>query len=132
MPLYTFECPDCGEFDKFYRIKDMPERTECPECGTNSKKVIVKGHGGYQRPDAEWIRGVSNMFEDDGFAPVQTRDELVKFYDNNKNIRPKEPFAGCPSRFASEGPQDEKTFKNNRFKKATASLAKMRRIEVAA
>jgi len=33
MPIYAFECADCGHaFDRLQRLSD-PDPTDCPECG---------------------------------------------------------------------------------------------------
>ena len=40
MPLYTYECPNHGDFDIPLPIKCVTERFPCVECGEISKKVI--------------------------------------------------------------------------------------------
>jgi putative FmdB family regulatory protein len=42
MPIYEFECPDCGEtFERLQRLSD-PDPTTCPTCGkTHVKRKLT-------------------------------------------------------------------------------------------
>ncbi len=53
MPLYEYECSDCGhEFEVMQKASD-PRKTKCPKCGGRLRKVIsapalqFKGQGWY-------------------------------------------------------------------------------------
>jgi putative FmdB family regulatory protein len=53
MPIYTYECEDCGvRFDTRQKFSDDPI-TECPECGGHVHRVpqpvgvVFKGSGWY-------------------------------------------------------------------------------------
>lgn len=53
MPIYTYECDECGvRFDKRQKFSDDPV-TECPECGGYTHRVpqavgiVFKGSGWY-------------------------------------------------------------------------------------
>ena len=53
MPLYEYQCMDCGvRFERHQRFQDAPIRT-CPECGGQVQRligpvgVIFKGSGFY-------------------------------------------------------------------------------------
>ena len=37
MILFSFECKDCGVFDKFTKYTAT---TDCPTCGKESKKIL--------------------------------------------------------------------------------------------
>ena len=37
MILFSFECKDCGVFDKFTKYTTT---TDCPTCGKESKKIL--------------------------------------------------------------------------------------------
>lgn len=53
MPIYTYECEECGvRFDKRQKFSDDPI-AECPECGGHTHRVpqpvgiVFKGSGWY-------------------------------------------------------------------------------------
>lgn len=53
MPLYEYECKQCGyRFEKIKRFSDEPEKT-CPECGGHVEQLLsapavqFKGEGWY-------------------------------------------------------------------------------------
>ena len=55
MPLYSYECSNCGvQFDKLQKFADKPIK-RCPECNKNTAKrviqpagIIFKGSGWYK------------------------------------------------------------------------------------
>ncbi len=53
MPIYEYECPECGEvFEEWLKEYDVDE-APCPKCGASAKRVIsntsfmLKGGGWY-------------------------------------------------------------------------------------
>ncbi|MBI5960055.1 MAG: zinc ribbon domain-containing protein [Chloroflexi bacterium] len=53
MPIYTYECDECGvRFDEHQKFSDAPI-SECPECGGHTHRVpqpvgiVFKGSGWY-------------------------------------------------------------------------------------
>ncbi|HHN74812.1 MAG TPA: zinc ribbon domain-containing protein [Acidobacteria bacterium] len=53
MPIYEYQCQNCGhEFEKIQKFSDRPVR-RCPECGGKTEKLIsrsafvLKGGGWY-------------------------------------------------------------------------------------
>ena len=41
MPLYEFECENCGfQFEEMIKLKDTGEEIECPKCQNRAKKLI--------------------------------------------------------------------------------------------
>lgn len=52
MPIYLYECEECGRFEEFQKISDDALQ-ECPDCGREVRKiignpgVIFKGSGFY-------------------------------------------------------------------------------------
>ena len=55
MPIYTYECDECGvRFDQRQRFSDDP-LSECPECGGHVHRVpqpvgvVFKGSGWYAK-----------------------------------------------------------------------------------
>ena len=54
MPLYEYQCEDCGErFERIRKFSDPPLEERCPKCGGPIKKLIsspaiqFKGKGWY-------------------------------------------------------------------------------------
>lgn len=63
MPLYTYECEDCGvRFDARQKFSDEPI-VECPECGGHMHRVpqavgiVFKGSGWYAKDS----KGTNNL-----------------------------------------------------------------------
>ncbi|RMF22755.1 MAG: zinc ribbon domain-containing protein [Deltaproteobacteria bacterium] len=52
MPIYEYECPDCGAFEHIQPISSKPLR-KCPSCGRRVRKLVssssfrLKGGGWY-------------------------------------------------------------------------------------
>lgn len=40
MPIYEYQCPDCGVFEQRYSITDFPRITDCPECAEPAPKIV--------------------------------------------------------------------------------------------
>lgn len=40
MPIYEYECPECGRFEKIQKFSDKP-LTQCPQCKESGKKSPV-------------------------------------------------------------------------------------------
>ena len=53
MPLYEYECADCGHLTEVLQRLSDPPLTECPKCGGSMKKLLsapafqFKGTGWY-------------------------------------------------------------------------------------
>jgi putative FmdB family regulatory protein len=63
MPIYTYECEECGvQFDARQRFSDAPI-SECPECSGHAHRVpqavgiVFKGSGWYAKDS----RGANNL-----------------------------------------------------------------------
>lgn len=52
MPLYEYQCPECGRFERIQKFADAP-LTECPTCGQGVQRLLsapaiqFKGSGWY-------------------------------------------------------------------------------------
>ncbi len=52
MPLYEYDCPTCGRFERIQKFADAPLST-CPTCGSDVQKLLsapafqFKGTGWY-------------------------------------------------------------------------------------
>ena len=40
MPIYEYECPQCGVFEVTLRMCQANDQQVCPECGNEAKKII--------------------------------------------------------------------------------------------
>ncbi|MBP0592584.1 zinc ribbon domain-containing protein [Paraburkholderia sp. LEh10] len=41
MPVYDYECADCGAFEAVRRIAERDEPVDCPRCGTSAERVRI-------------------------------------------------------------------------------------------
>ncbi len=128
MPLYTYECPNHGDFDILLSIKGMVKKIPCPDCNTISKQVIVNGGGGFFSTESNWPKEVGKTLEEPSIETVQ---DLKKFYENNPNIKPKESHPSIPSTIGDiKRPACEKEAKRTRHDRAMQALQKHNRIEI--
>ena len=127
MPLYTYECPNHGDFDIALSLNEMAEEVSCPDCSIISKKVIVSGHGGFFSTDSNWPKEVGKTLE----APIETVQDLKKFYAKHPNIKPKESHPSIPSTVGDiKRPLCEAEAKRTRHDRAMQALQKHNRIEI--
>uniref|UniRef100_A0A6H1ZMX7 Putative regulatory protein FmdB zinc ribbon domain-containing protein n=1 Tax=viral metagenome TaxID=1070528 RepID=A0A6H1ZMX7_9ZZZZ len=119
MPLYSYSCPNHGEFDRVFSISEMPDSVPCPSCKKQARKIIALGHGGIRRNDSLWVRDVSKVFEHDGVKPMETVGDLKNFLQKNPHIRPQESHPALPSSMGDyEKPKPEAVRMEERRKKA--------------
>jgi len=45
MPIYEYDCPECGDFTALRRMSEGSEPCPCPACGTPSRRVILSAPG---------------------------------------------------------------------------------------
>lgn len=86
MPLYDYECPDCGHsVERVFTVKGKPERIGCGECGNAMNSVIIHGHGGIQTETPKWLgKDVNDAILGDDDRPVATRTEYNKILKDRK------------------------------------------------
>ncbi|SEJ16455.1 FmdB family zinc ribbon protein [Paraburkholderia diazotrophica] len=41
MPVYDYECADCGAFEAVRRIAQRDEAADCPRCGSPAERVRI-------------------------------------------------------------------------------------------
>ena len=62
VPLYEYQCPKCGNFDKIRKFSDPPLK-KCPTCGSPVAKLLsapaiqFKGAGWYVNDYAKKAKG---------------------------------------------------------------------------
>ena len=85
MPLYEYECPSCGTFERIQRFSD-PILRKCPDCGKPVKKHLS--------PPALQFKG-SGWYVTDYAGKGKT--------DNEEGAKPEGPKAKEPSAAKSKG-----------------------------
>lgn len=80
MPIYTYECEECGvRFDARQKFSDDPI-TECPECSGHTHRVpqpvgiVFKGSGWYVK-DSKGKNNLAVANKKDGGADGDTKAE---------------------------------------------------------
>lgn len=51
MPLYEFDCCDCGTFDAQRTVDDRDRPESCPECGKASDRILSIPNLGLMSPE---------------------------------------------------------------------------------
>ncbi|MEC5398101.1 FmdB family zinc ribbon protein [Uliginosibacterium sp. H1] len=41
MPLYDYQCQDCGQFEVMRRMADREAPVHCPQCGAAASRLLV-------------------------------------------------------------------------------------------
>ncbi|WP_250513159.1 zinc ribbon domain-containing protein [Caballeronia sp. INDeC2] len=41
MPVYDYECADCGAFEAVRRIAERDDPAACPQCGATATRVTI-------------------------------------------------------------------------------------------
>ena len=86
MPLYSYECSECGKLqDRILKLAEIWKAIKCQECGGSTKKVITLGHGGIQRDEPTWLPDACEQLIPEGQKPFETRTEYKK-YLKDKNL----------------------------------------------
>lgn len=124
--LYTYECPEHGEFDITMSLEDMKANHECPKCGHKSPKVIVLG-GGIQKEDPEWIRGLNPIINEGG-KPLRTIKDLRRFYETHPNVKPLESHPALSSKLGDFKRPDKAVEMRERKKRAERVLREHRNL----
>lgn len=71
MPLYEYQCPDCGRFEQIQKFSDPP-LSACPTCGKPVEKLLsapafqFKGTGWYITDYARKSSGAGDKGESKG------------------------------------------------------------------
>jgi putative FmdB family regulatory protein len=81
MPLYEYDCPDCGRFEALQKLSDAPLAKH--DCGKKVKKVMSAG---------------AFSFKGSGFYSTDYKKSLVPACDKPKA----EGCASCPSNAGSK------------------------------
>ncbi|WP_087644415.1 FmdB family zinc ribbon protein [Caballeronia choica] len=41
MPVYDYECAECGAFEAVRRIAERDDPAVCPECGSTAARIVI-------------------------------------------------------------------------------------------
>jgi putative FmdB family regulatory protein len=55
MPIYEYECTNCGHYFDLIQKSDAPSEQECPECLKNTAKRLVSAPG-FQLKGSGWYQ----------------------------------------------------------------------------
>lgn len=80
MPVYEFECLECGKItEKVFKIDDCPQRIEC-ECGKTASKIISRSRIQCDSIyDVSWLPSALLTLQPDGERPIETRGEYNRY-----------------------------------------------------
>jgi len=74
MPIYEYQCKNCGHsFEKLQKVSDDPVKI-CPECGKSSVEKLVSA-AGFQLKGTGWY---VTDFRDDKKAPAKSSQKDEK------------------------------------------------------
>ena len=84
MPIYEYECLDCGHINEFIETKhNSPRLQKCYKCGGRSKKIISAGHIHTDTP--VWINNeLRNSIQGDNERPIRNRKDLAEVVARKK------------------------------------------------
>ena len=89
MPVYAYQCGNCGvQFEKQQSFSDQP-LVRCPECGKKTLKkvyqpvgIVFKGSGFYatdhHSPSGQISKKTDDKAEKDGKASSESKEPAVK------------------------------------------------------
>lgn len=130
MPLYDFECENCGNLFEEFTDPDIWE-LPCPECEAAAKKLMSIGRINCANQDAAWLRTIPEVIEKGTGKPHceraikdPTRDN-VEMWMNGEGLRPLEPGEERAFRKPTEKEDQADTFRKadlllKRFKERRA------------
>ena len=99
MPIYEYQCAECGAHKEILqRISDAP-LTDCPECGKPALKKLVSA-AGFQLKGTGWY---VTDFRDKGTKPAAKADKTEKSGASDKSADAAKPAEST----AKEAPKTE-------------------------
>ena len=55
MPTYSYECPECGEFEARASMSDYNLPQTCPDCGASGKRIIGQAVPSFILKGDDWV-----------------------------------------------------------------------------
>lgn len=68
MPIYDFECEDCGDVTEWI-VDSSVVKADCPECGGKARKIITASGQYLGNQDADWLKSVTDVVDKSNMAP---------------------------------------------------------------
>lgn len=92
MPIYTYQCPSCGNFESHQPMMKVKAKLKCPECGKTSERNLLA--------DASTVIGV-------GDASPKTLGALAERNANRMSADEKAALTKKHNAYREEGPTKE-------------------------
>ena len=87
MPLFSYFCEDCQKETEFFTpLNALPLTIPCSACGRDARRVIVKGHGGFQSTSPTWLDDAHAGLKDPSEPPFESRTDWKKHLKENDII----------------------------------------------
>lgn len=103
MPIYEYQCPQCGHlFEEWVKASDAHGQEPCPHCGTPSPRVIshtsfvLKG-GGWYVSDYGYRKGIKEEGEAPAASPASPAAAPSKAGVASKNAASAAPAPKAPA-----------------------------------
>jgi len=90
MPLYDYECQECGKvFEKILPMR-MSTWTQKCSCGGMGTRIMGLGHGGIQcdsNTDVKWLpSAVENLLPDGSSHRIETRGQFNRYLKDHNIV----------------------------------------------
>lgn len=121
MPLYDFECPNCGRVvEMIVPMDSCDDEFPCPTCLNVLKKIITLSGVHCANEDGDWIRSVTEVVDKEDKRPAHqdflrspTRTNYKRWM-KEAGIRPMEPGEKPTRKEVDLNRLTEKTFERVR------------------
>jgi len=127
MPIYDYECHDCGQVWEVIKAINNHRLQLCPECKCIGKKIITASGVYTGNQDATWVKTVLEVVDKEDRAPHTQEFLKSPTRKNYKRWMQKEGLRPLESREGTKPPPPDLTRVN---RKTWENLQKRRRIEI--
>ena len=88
MPLYEFECYNCGKItESTYKIADCPEHIKCDYCGIMAQKIISKSAIQCDSAnDVSWLKSAEEVIKPAHERSWESRKDYKECLQRNNLI----------------------------------------------
>jgi putative FmdB family regulatory protein len=84
VPLYEFQCRDCGSIkERVFRLAALPQEITCEECGGTARQNIGCA---ILRDEPTWLPSTRKVLQDDNEKPIESRSEYKKYLKTNNIV----------------------------------------------
>lgn len=84
MPVYVYECPNHGQFEKIMHIDELVQKLDCPVCGGQSGKIPAPfATHCDSAEDVKWLNSACKTLLPDDHKPLETRGEYKQYLKDN-------------------------------------------------